>query len=262
MPTRDANPVGSPCWVDLSTSDTEKAKAFYADLLGWEAEEPNAEFGGYFNFRKDGVQVAGCMAKQPDNPMPDVWSVYLTTDDAVKTIDAAAASGAQVIVPAMQVGPLGTMGVLVDPGGAFIGLWQPGEHVGFGVVAEPGAPSWFELLATDYEGSLAFYRDVFRWDTHTVSDTDEFRYTTLLHGDQWLAGVMDAKAMLPEGVPAHWSVYFGVADADDAAARCAELGGSVVMPPEDTPYGRLAALADSTGANFKIVAANDAMPAK
>jgi predicted enzyme related to lactoylglutathione lyase len=32
------------------------------------------------------------------------------------------------------------------------------------------------------------------------------------------------------------------------------------MAAEDTPYGRLAAAADPTGARFKLVAANEAMP--
>jgi predicted enzyme related to lactoylglutathione lyase len=64
---------------------------------------------------------------------------------------------------------------------------------------------------------------------------------------------MDASGFLPEGVPAHWSVYFGVADADAALAKIVALGGSVVVPAEDTPYGRLATATDSTGAMFKLI---------
>ena len=63
---------------------------------------------------------------------------------------------------------------------------------------------------------------------------------------------MDASAFLPEGMPNHWSVYFGVEDADATAKKVTDLGGSVVMPPEDTPYGRLGTLLDPTGAMFKI----------
>lgn len=65
---------------------------------------------------------------------------------------------------------------------------------------------------------------------------------------------MDAAGFLPEAVPAHWSIYFGVEDTDAALARVVELGGSVVQGAEDTPYGRLAAAADPTGARFKLVA--------
>jgi len=126
--------------------------------------------------------------------------------------------------------------------------------------APVGAPCWVDLMTSDterhtcdYQGAVEFYRDVFGWATHVVSDTPEFRYTTFRHGDGWLAGIMDASGFLPHGVPAHWSVYFGVEDTDAALAQIVDLGGSILMVAEDTPYGRLAAAADSTGARFKLV---------
>lgn len=45
-----------------------------------------------------------------------------------------------------------------------------------------------------------------------------------------------------------------VDDADTALTTIVDLGGSVIEPPEDTPYGRLAHAADPTGAQFKLVA--------
>ena len=72
--------------------------------------------------------------------MPDVWSVYLATDDAAATVDAAVAAGGQVLVPAMDVMELGTHGRRDRRGQAAIGIWQPGLHKGFGVLGEPGTP--------------------------------------------------------------------------------------------------------------------------
>jgi predicted enzyme related to lactoylglutathione lyase len=262
MPARETAPIGAPCWIDLTTSDTERSRSFYCELFGWAAEEPSPELGGYFNFTKDGIRVAGCMSSQPDAPVRDIWSVYLATDDAGKTVDAAIADGGQVIVPAMDVADLGTMAVVADPGGAAIGIWQPGVHPGFGTFGEPGTPSWFELHTRDYETAVGFYRNVFRWETHSVSDTPEFRYTTLVDGEDPLAGIMDASGFVPKGVPASWSVYFGVEDADAALARIVELNGSILAAAEDTPYGRLATAADPTGARFKLVAPNEYMPAR
>jgi uncharacterized protein len=262
MPTRENSTPGAPCWVDLMTSDTAGSRAFYCELFGWTAEEAAEEFGGYFSFLKDGERIAGCMPAQPGQGMPDVWSIYLTTDDARKTVDAAGANGGQVVVEPMTVADQGTMAFVSDSGGAGIGIWQPDVHKGFGVTGEPGTPSWFELWARDYEGAVAFYREVFRWDAHTMSDSDELRYTTLGDAEHMQAGIMDASAFLPEGVPAHWSVYFGVADADAALAKVVELGGSIVQPAEDTPYGRLATAADPSGAQFKLIGPNAAMPAR
>src|SRR5450432_383090 len=161
MPTRDSAPIGAPCWVDLMTTDVEGSRAFYGELFGWTSEEPNEQFGGYFTFSKDGVQVAGGMASQPGMGVPNVWSIYLASDDAAKTLEAVTANGGQIYAEAIQVMDLGTMAVAADPGGAAIAVWQPGSHKGFGIFAEVGAPSWFELLTRDYATSVDFYREVF-----------------------------------------------------------------------------------------------------
>src|SRR5439155_18381493 len=97
----------------------------------------------------------------PTRPTPacPTSGLYLASDDTAKTVDAAVANGGQVHVPPMAVGELGTMAVLGDPGGAAVGVWQPGLHRGFGVVREAGAPSWFELHTRDYEKVVAFYRN-------------------------------------------------------------------------------------------------------
>lgn len=254
MPNRDTAPAGAPCWVDLMTSDADAARAFYGGLFGWTSEQADAEYGGYITFAKDGVAVAGCMQNQPELGAPDGWSVYLASDDAKETEDRAAAHGGTITVPAMDVGDLGRMAVVTDAAGASVGIWQPGTHPGFQLMNEPGAPTWFEVHTRDYAATLDFYRTVFDWDVHVASDTPDFRYSTLGEEDGGLAGVMDASGFLPEGTPAHWSVYFGVADADAAVARVVELGGAVVRPPEDTPYGKLAQVTDTTGAMFKLVA--------
>jgi hypothetical protein len=252
MARRDEAPIGAPCWVDLFTTDPAKSQAFYTELFGWTVQDPGPEYGGYFNFHKNDVPVAGGMRNDGSSGQPDAWNIYLATDDAKRTVDDAAANGGQVIVPAMDVMNLGTMAVVTDPGGAVIGAWQPGEHKGFGLLEEPGAPSWFELQTRDYDAAVEFYRKVFRWDTQVMSDVPEFRYTTLGRDDTQLAGVMDGANFLPAGVPSHWSVYFGVESTDAALAKIGQLGGSTVMAAQDTPYGRLATAADPTGALFKL----------
>ena len=255
MPKREEAPIGAPCWIDLFTSDPDKSRSFYEQLFGWTSADAGEDYGGYINFQKDGILVAGGMRNDGQSGMPDVWSVYLANDDAKATVDVAAANGGQVLVPAMDVGELGTMALVTDAGGAAIGIWQPGLHRGFGILGEPGSPAWFELLTRDYDASVEFYQQVFQWDTHLAGDTDEFRYSTLGEGESQLAGIMDASAFVPEGVPGQWSIYFGVEDADAALAKITEIGGSIVRPAEDTPYGRLAEAADPTGAHFKLIQA-------
>lgn len=258
MPKRETAPVGAPCWVDLMTSDQNRAIEFYGELFGWTVDDPGPDYGGYKNFQLDGVPVGGSMQKQEGDGTPDFdfWTTYLATDDAQKTVDAAAAHGGQVLLPPTPVMELGTMAMVTDPGGAAIGIWQPGLHRGFGIYAESNAPAWFELHTREYDASVRFYREVFGWDTHAVSDTPEFRYTTLGEGDGQLAGIMDAAAFLPDGVPATWSIYFGTENTDASLEKIGKLGGSTVQAAEDTPYGRLATATDATGAQFKLVQNN------
>jgi hypothetical protein len=254
MPTRDSAPIGSPCWVDLWTSDVEGSRRFYSELFGWEAQEPSPEFGGYFMFTRNGIPTAGAMGDMGDMAADNTWKIYLATDDITKTVEAAEGHGAQIISPPMPVADLGSQVVLIDPTGAHLGAWQPGTFPGFTVLNEHGAPGWFELHTRDHAASVAFYRSVFGWDTNVVADSDEFRYTTMRdpEGEGDLAGIMDATAFLPEGVPAHWSVYWEVDDADATVAKVKALGGAIAVDAEDTPYGRLATVVDPAGAAFKL----------
>ncbi|MCU1486241.1 MAG: Glyoxalase/bleomycin resistance protein/dioxygenase [Actinomycetia bacterium] len=256
MPKREIAPIGAPCWIDVFTSKPEATRSFYCDLFGWTFEQGAEEFGGYSTFFSDGVQVAGFMPNHGDVDTPDMWSVYLAVEDAKATVDAVVAHGGQVYAPAMDVGDLGVMAVLADNGGAAVGIWEPKEHKGFGVLAETGAPGWFELFTRDHAKVVKFYEDVFGWDTTAVGDSDEFRYTTLGKDEAALAGVMDASSFLPEGVPAHWSVYFVAEDTDASIAKATGLGATLVQGPDDTPYGRLATLTDPTGAGFKLMGPN------
>lgn len=254
MPTPDITP-GAPCWIDLMTADTEKAKAFYGDVFGWTFETGDEEkYGGYITALKDGKSVAGMMQKPGDQAdMPDMWSVYLRSDDAAATVQAAAQHGGQVYMEPMDVPEQGRMAMIADASGAAVGIWEPHEMRGFELVDEHGSPGWEELHTREYATAVKFYQDVFGWETDVMSDTPEFRYTTLGAGDAAKAGIMDASGYLPPEVPASWQVYFAVQDTDATVARAGALGARIIQAAEDSPFGRLATLQDPTGATFRLV---------
>ena len=239
---------GEPIWLELFTHDTDAAMSFYGGLFGWTPDVGGPEYGGYIMFRLGEDPVAGCMHNDaPD--VPDAWSVYLESDDAAATAEMVRAHGGQVYVEPMQVSEAGTMAFGADPTGAAVGIWQAAEHPGFVAGGVPGTPAWFELHTTGYAEAIAFYENVFGWVTHTMSDTPDFRCTTLGHDDDARAGILD------EGTAgySYWTFYVTVADTDVAAATVVDLGGSVVTEPVDSPYGRMAVLADPGGVEFRVL---------
>jgi uncharacterized protein len=38
VPIRDDAPLGAPCWIDLTTSDVDRAQDFYGMVFGWTFE--------------------------------------------------------------------------------------------------------------------------------------------------------------------------------------------------------------------------------
>lgn len=252
MTVRDTALMGAPCWADLATTDLEASRAFYSELFGWTSER-NEEFGGYTNFFRGDEMTVGAMETDGSMGPTNAWAIYLASADIDATCGAAVANGGSVQLPPMDIADLGRMAYVADPDGASVGIWQAGLHPGFLTIDEPNTPAWFELHTRDYDRAVAFYTAVFAWDAHVMSDTDDFRYTTLGEGEDGRAGIMDSSGHLSEAEPSYWNLYFGVPDTDAALVKVEALGGTVLMGAEDTPYGRLASVADSTGARFMVV---------
>ncbi|MGC4105520.1 MAG: VOC family protein [Thermomicrobiales bacterium] len=250
--------LGAPVWADLQTSDFDKAATFYNAVFGWNVPPGTADFGGYSTATLNGANVAGISPKWSDpdaQEIPDAWSLYLHTANAATAVEAITANGGQVVMAPMEVGSFGTMAVSIDPAGAFFGVWQPNTHQGFGVIAEAGAPCWFENVSLDVAKAAAFYPAAFGLGLQVVPMGDTF-YTLLTAGEgenNMVAGIFDATILNMPGMPSNWLIYFGVNDTDATIAQVASLGGSVIAGPDNNPFGRWAILADPMGAVFAII---------
>ncbi|MFW0787022.1 VOC family protein [Gordonia sp. CPCC 206044] len=253
-----AAPVGAPIWFDLMSSDPAKAADFYQAIFGWEVEgPPREEFGGYQNFVKNGKRVAGLSPYMAEaGGPPNVWSVYLHTDDPAGTVSAVEKAGGSIMVPPMDVGDEGTMMVAVDTAGAVIGFWKPNQHKGFSEWGEHGTPYWFESQSKDYEKSLEFYTSVIGARIEPVGtggDPDAVgpdAYGQVFIGDNSYSGIMDAAKIHPPEVPSFWQVYITVDDVAATVKQAESLGSKILMPGEVTPYGTLAVITDPLGAIF------------
>jgi predicted enzyme related to lactoylglutathione lyase len=247
MPTRETSwPNGTPCWVDYGATDLEAAKAFYSSLLGWTYTGGDPEFGGYLNATLDGRQVAG-LGPQMDPGDPPRWTTYFATDDATGEVTRIREAGGTVIVEPMEVGPMGTMVVALDPQGNPFGLWQAGTHTGVQVHNEPGSLAWNEAAVDDPAAAREFYGKVFGFRFEEMPNSGG--YTTFATDDHPLGGLGGHQPGSPKG----WTTCFSVTSTDDAIAATEAAGGKVTMAPMDTEFGRFAVVEDPWGAPFSVM---------
>jgi uncharacterized protein len=248
MGERTSYTPGTFSWVDLQTSDQDAAKAFYADLLGWDYEEVPIGDGTTYSMAKlQGHSVAGIGPLQGEG-MPSHWNCYVTVADADASAGRAAELGATLLAEPFDVFDAGRMAAFQDPQGAILSVWQAKESIGAGLVNAPGALTWNDLLSSDPETSAAFYRELFGWQIEEIPESGG-QYWSIANGGNLNGGIL---AMPPGGHPA-WNLYFGVEDAAAAAARAQELGAETVMGPMDVPNGRFVVLRDPQDAVFSVV---------
>lgn len=246
---------GVPSWVDLSAPDLPAARAFYGSLFGWDVPEGPPEAGGYSLALVRGKPVAG-IGPQMNPDVPPAWLTYVNVDDADKVAAAVSVAGGQMLVPPMDVMDVGRMGILADPAGAVVGIWQPRTHKGALIVNEPNTLCWNELVTTDVPGAIAFYSAVFGWAAEPLGDPPAY-YEWRLAG-RTIGGLMAKPAEMPAEVPPYWGTYFAVVDTDRTVERIRELGGTVMMGPTDIEPGRFAVAADPSGATFNVIALKSA----
>ena len=247
MPTRDtAWPDGTPCWVDYGASDLDATKKFYGDLLGWEFTGGEPEFGGYLNATRNGEQAAGLGPQQDPNDPPR-WTTYFAADDAAATAARITDAGGTVLVEPMEVGPMGTMVIALDPQGNPFGLWQSGMHTGFRIFNEPGGVAWNEAAVDDPDGARAFYGQVFGF--HFDEMPESGGYTTFATDDRPLGGLGGHQPGSPKG----WTACFSVSSVDGAVSKVESAGGKVTMAAMDTSFGRFAVVEDPWDAPFEVM---------
>jgi hypothetical protein len=272
---------GVPCWVDTTQPDPEAAAGFYGELFGWELEDmmPPDSGAHYFIGRLKGGDVAAVGSRPEGAPEGGVWNTYVCVEDADPTAAKVREAGGTVLSEPMDVGDSGRMAVFADPEGAMFCVWQRGTHRGATVVNEHGALNFNTLNTRDLEGAKAFYGAVFGWEMIDVGGapmwalpaygdfleerTPGMRENVASMGgparfEEVVAAAMEIPDDQPD-TPPHWSVTFAVDDADAIAAKVEELGGSVIAPPFDAPWVRMAVVSDPQGAIFiasKFVAEN------
>jgi predicted enzyme related to lactoylglutathione lyase len=272
MPERDGYLPGVPCWADAAEPDPEAAVDFYSGLFGWEFESvmPEGAPGQYFMGRLRGLDVAAVGSIPESMPPMAMWNTYVWVESADETASKVRDAGGQVVMEPFDIMDSGRMAVFADPEGAVFCVWQADQHRGSRLVNEHGTVVFNGLATRDVARARDFYGAVFGWTTlqmpgaemwtlpgygdYLERDNPGLRQLTIDTGaPEEYVDVVASINPIPENepdTPAHWSVTFGVDDADEIASRAAELGGRVIAPPFDAPWVRMTVIADPQGATF------------
>ena len=204
-------------WVELATSDPDAARRYYSELFGWaRADRPATEDVFYTVMELRRKRVAGIRPRpsQQAGAEASVWNSYVTVADADATLDRAGRMGATVIAPAFDVMDAGRMGIISDPQGAVVMIWQPKGRTAGGLVDAPGALALSELVTSNLDGAATFYSALFGWSIELAVDVQPPYLTITNEGEQ----IGRMRATVGDEAP-RWLVYFGVENLDAMLAR-------------------------------------------
>jgi hypothetical protein len=242
-------------WYELATSDVTAAKAFYAKVVGWSAQDMPMPGMTYTLLSVGATQVGGMMAvpeEARNAGMKPCWVGYVGVDDA----DGAAAKvkrlGGKILKEPTDIPGVGRFAVVTDPQGAAFNLFKPtqaGERV---VSTEPGHIGWHELHTTDWPKAFEFYGEMFGWLKGDAVDMGPMGTYQLINVGGTPTGAMFNS---PAAQAARfWLYYFNVGDIDAAAKRVSDGGGKITFGPQEVPGGGwIVQAADPQGAAFALL---------
>jgi len=122
----EAQPLAMPkagefCWETLSTTDLARAEDFYGKVFGWKAMKDN----GIPVFTLDGTPRGMVADLQEARNFPPNWMTYVVVDKVEPATERASRLGGNVLVPLIEIPQVGRIGLIADPTGAPLGLYQP-----------------------------------------------------------------------------------------------------------------------------------------
>jgi predicted enzyme related to lactoylglutathione lyase len=248
---------GTFSWPELSTTDQKAGVAFYRGLFGWDLnEQPMGPGETYSMFQMRDKPVGAAYTMRPEEKQagaPPHWNSYVTVANVDESAKNAESLGGRLFGPPFDVMDAGRMAIVQDPTGAVFQLWQPKKHVGAMILNEPGALCWTELTTSDTAAAEKFYTGLFGWTPKHSAPGAPMEYTEFSVNGQPSIGMMPKPPHMPAHIPSYWMPYFQVANTDASVAKVKELGGSIMVPPQDIPNtGRFAIASDPQGAMFAV----------
>lgn len=248
--------LGRPLWYELMTSDMKGAEAFYTKVVGWSGGPFPGSPEPYTIFSRRGeIPAAGLMAKPEGIDAPPFWAMYVGVPNLEKAAAHIARLGGKESSPVIEVPTIGRMQMMTDPQGAAFYIYEPaprGDQRPEGP-AEVGEGSWHELMTTDAQKAMDFYREIFGWAPSETMDMGEMGKYHMFNRPHGMIGGMMNKPPQMADVPPNWQIYFLVPDISSAVERIKASGGQILNGPMEVPGGDWVVNAmDPQGAAFSL----------
>ena len=246
MSTNVQTKVGTFIWHENNSTDAEKAKSFYTELLGWDTEAWPGEME-YTIIKVGDKGHGGISAAQ--GGAPSHWMGNVFVEDVDEVARRTEAAGGRILYGPEDIPQVGRFALIADPQGATVSAFAP-QPQGEGELGE-GVFVWDELHTSDPAAAKSFYGEVLGWAARD-EDMGGMTYTIFQNRSGTdVAGCSE----LHDGEPGpNWLVYIAADDIDATTARAQELGAKVLVEPMDIPsnIGRFSVLQDPTGAVFGL----------
>jgi uncharacterized protein len=243
-------------WYELITIETEAAKSFYANVVGWNTTEVSMPGTTYTLFDVGDAAVAGLVQlpkEAMDMGVRPHWLGYVRVDDVDATSERIKQLGGFVRVPPTDIPNVGRFSFIADPQTATLALLellQPDQESDI----EPdksGRVGWHELLAADWRKALAFYGELFGWQKAEAHVGALGTYQRFSVGGHTIGGIVTKARKVPDPF---WLYYFNIDDVDAAAKRVRVAGGQILDGPVEVPSGSwIVHCADPQGAIFALL---------
>jgi len=248
--------TGKFVWADLVTDDVPATRKFYSQLFGWTFSEA----GNYTLAANDERPLAGMLqrARPAGSSARPRWIPYMSVSSVSESQAQVTKSGGKVLARQHNYPKRGDQAVFADPEGAVFGVIasRRGDPPDF--LPEPGDWIWVQLFTREVARASEFYRKF--GDYEVLPNTERTNSVILTANGYARAAVMGLPADKPQVRPA-WLPFVRVKHITESLQQAKTLGGQVLIAPkDDLLQGRVAVIADPTGAAIGMMEWKDEEP--
>lgn len=241
---------GKLVWVDLITTDPQKAVQFYSTVFGWQAQYFSDE--KYIEMNRDGRLICSVVLLEDEEAQASDsrWLVSISVDDVDDATQRAVDNGGSVLESPTDLPDRGRYSVISDSQGAVLMLLRAtgGDPVDDLILVDEWA--WAELWTNDTDEAESFYKSLAGYDSLRLPDASG--------GERILLG-SDGKARativsLPwDDVEPNWIPYIPVSNVADTLQRIDDAGGALLVKSDDSDGSpEVAIVVGPTGGVFAI----------